>query len=145
MLGSPIAPPYNDTCSGVTTLVSGVPVEGTTVNAVDDYGSVLSVPCRSTGASFLGPDMVYQYAPFLSREFVVTLTKTGDWDSALWITEATCAGSGEACLASENAVVSLPGEQLRVIGKPGTVYFIVVDGVRREDAGEFTLRVDTVN
>jgi hypothetical protein len=139
---APIEPPANDTCAGAVTLQAGDAKNGSTVNAIDDYGASLGSSCSGAGAAFVGPDVVYQFTPSASGLYAVSLMKSGAWDSALWVAQGTCAEVGEACVAAANASWNKPGEQLTWNATAGIPYIIVVDGVNRIDAGDFVLRLN---
>jgi hypothetical protein len=128
--------PANDTCASPGLIeASRLPftVSATTFGAVNDLNP--GVPCLTSQQSGNGADVVYQFTPADTQNYILTVTPTGEYDTSIYI--VTNCASLTGCTSADFGGAGV-AETLRRNLTAGTTYFIVVDGFGG-DAGDFTL------
>ncbi len=126
----------NDTCATATVIdPSRLPfsVFSTTFGAANNLDPGTS--CFLTALSTRGPDVVFQFTPVDTQQYIITVTPSARYDTSVYVTTDCSTVAG--CSASD-VRGSGSAEILRVNMNAGTTYFIVVDGFGG-DAGDFTL------
>ncbi len=131
-----ITPPANDTCSSPTSISLGVPVNGSTFGATNDFqNGNLSAQCALVATFGTSPDVVYAFVAPSNGTFKATVN--GTFDTVLYLLNPTC--SAASCISGADIVES--GEELSFTATAGQNYFIVVDGYGNGEMGDFTLKV----
>lgn len=128
----------NDTCATATVIdPSRLPasIPGSTFGAANNLDPGAS--CSLSSLSTQGPDVVFQFTPADSQQYVITVTPSGRYDTSVYVT-TDCASSA-GCFGSDARGAGTP-EIVRVNLNAGTTYFIVVDGFLK-DAGDFILSI----
>jgi hypothetical protein len=131
--------PANDTCATPTVMdPARLPfvAMGTTVGASNDLNPQL--PCLRSNQSGRGPDVVYQFTPPDSQNYLVTVTPVGNYDVTLYVTTNCATNTG--CTSGD---INGGGgaETVRRNLTAGATYFIVVDGFGT-DAGDFHITLE---
>lgn len=131
----------HDTCAAPVVLAHNVPVTGSTVPAVNDYGAgPFPSECSALGSSQPGRDLVYRYTPAVSGPFTVTVTPSGNFDPSIWVTTGAC-GDAVTCIGAADSARAGGVETLTIAGVAGTEYYIIVDSAVSTEAGNFTISV----
>jgi hypothetical protein len=128
--------PPNDTCASPTVIeASRLPfsASATTFGAANDLNP--DVPCLRSRQSGSGADVVYQFTPADSQNYVLTVTPSGEYDTSIYI--VTNCASLTGCSSADFGGAGV-AETLRRNLTTGITYFIVVDGFGG-DAGDFTI------
>ena len=128
--------PPNDTCASPTIIeASRLPftASATTFGAGNDLNP--DVPCLRSRQSGSGADVVYQFTPADSQNYILTVTPIGEYDTSIYI--VTNCGSLTGCSSADVGGAGV-AETLRRNLTAGTTYFLVVDGFGG-DAGDFTI------
>jgi hypothetical protein len=160
-LGTPPTdpPPANDHCADAEVIDPatqlGVPIDGTTLNAANDFAfadsrAACTVPLGNTGA-----DVFYRFTPAVSGKYLFTVVAlvrpgNGTWDPTITVYDqpcpASCADTPD-CLAGGN----MPGlgrdDEAVADLSAGHTYLVAVDGdtALTDDEGPFTLTVSTIS
>lgn len=130
--------PVNDTCATPKVIeASRLPFieTATTVGANNDLNP--QTPCLRSRQSGNGADVIYQFVPAETQNYVVTVTPVGNYDATLYITTNCLTSDG--CSAGDIGGNGFT-EEIRRRLTAGTTYFIVVDGFGG-DAGDFQITV----
>lgn len=141
-----VVPPANDTCTGATTVVVGVPVVGgTTVNSANNYNAGLE-GAACTGFAMPGGDVAYELVLAADTNITVTLSNVSDgFDPAVALVgpgdETVCAANPiTTCVAGADDGLSGDDETFAHTATTGT-YYIIVDTFSSTGAGTFDLAV----
>ena len=137
--------PSNDTCATAPTLIVGIPVNGTTTGASNDYDSGLET---CTGYSQAGGDVAYSVLLAASTPYTITLSNLNNWVDA----SISLLGPGTASVCSASPVICLKGADNGFFGEPEVLqftpsssgtYYIIVDSFFSGpySGGKFTIDV----
>ena len=128
--------PTNDTCASPTVIeASRLPfsADATTFGAANDLNP--DIPCLRSRQSGTGADVVYQFTPADSQNYILVVTPAAEYDTSIYI--VTNCASLTGCTSADFGGAGEP-ETIRRNLTAGTTYFIVVDGFGG-DAGDFNI------
>jgi len=123
------------------------PINGTTLNAQNDFAYDDSVSPSCTGFSTPGPDVVYSFTPTQTASYLLSVAPTGSgpfgsgWDVAIYVLP-TCPASCQnmpTCVVGADEGGEGSTESLTTTLTAGTTYYFVVDAWDSTDFGDFTL------
>ncbi|MGC4117265.1 MAG: hypothetical protein QM765_22435 [Myxococcales bacterium] len=140
--------PLGDRCVAPADLTKGTAnaKTGNTLYAGADYLSAAS--CSPGGGTFKGRDLVYKYAAPNAGTFTITVTPTGTWDPALWVTSGppgaanACGDGATTCIGTRDEKGPGVAETLTIPGASAADYYIVVDAFSATERGEFTIEIN---
>jgi len=136
-----------DTCAQAT-VINTIPFSdtGDTCGMTDDYDEVCDPNVNFPGS----PDVAYRFTPGASGTFDISLCGNSNFDTKLYVYEATCPTGGSptgntvACNEDfcDTPSFGLPfvSATIQVPMTGGTTYFIVIDGTD-SDCGRYTLDI----
>lgn len=134
--------PANDTCASPVVIdPSRLPfaVTQSTFGAADDYDPTTA--CLPSLQSGRGPDVVFQFTPADTQQYVMTVVPKGRYDTSVYLT--TDCASIAGCFGSDN--VGAGGTEVLIKTLTiGVTYFIIVDGFGG-DAGDFMFSFQPTN
>ncbi|HWL95670.1 MAG TPA: PPC domain-containing protein [Phycisphaerae bacterium] len=132
-------PPANDTCETATAVACGDVVNGTNIDATDDYTFDDVTGC--SGFDSAGPDVVYSFSFPIDREVTITMDPVA-FDLGLYVV-TDCANENVTCVAGDDSGGSGSLEEVTFTAIGGTTYFIIVDTFANsgEPGDDFVLTV----
>jgi len=119
----------NDTCQEPAKIIRGQTVSNNTLQKHDVY--------HSSCSASLGPDAVWSFQTFITRNIVVRLQS--DFDAVVYV-RGECDNEADEQGCSDS--VSTGEEAITLTDLAAGTYYIFVDGVHPDDMGDYTLSLE---